>query len=440
SGRAWRVLAAGALLVVLAVGAAAAGLIWRGQMSRPLPPLSPMAQADAGEAVLQRERGAYLARAANCIGCHSRADQPVMAGGRPLATPFGTVTPGNLTPDAQAGLGAWRLEDFQRALHQGISRDGRLLTPAFPYAHFSAMQPEDVRDLYVWLRSLPATAVPAEPGTLRWPANQAWAVALWRGLYFSPAVPLPAAQVAPGAAMRGAYLGQTLGHCGACHDSRNSLGAPRAGGTWAGETMPGLPWWAPSLRREDQGGVQTWPQAEVEALLRTGRSAHGRAAGPMAEVVAQSTQYLSDGDLQALAGWLRGLPVDAVPSRPAAVQEPAAALAMRGEVLSPGARLYQQHCADCHGEQGEGDGPRYPALAGNRLLAMAPANNLVRSVIEGGFGASTTSQPRPHGMPPYGALLTDEELAAVISHLRQTWGGAEPVDAVLVDRLRGGVR
>jgi mono/diheme cytochrome c family protein len=356
-----------------------------------------------------RARGAYLARVGNCAGCHSPRGGAPYAGGLGIATPFGTVYASNLTPDDATGLGRWSADDFWRALHLGRSRDGHLLTPAFPYPNFSAVTRDDSDALYAFLRTLPAVHQPTPASTLRWPYRTQLALAVWRALYFRPRVftPDPAR---PLAWNRGAYLVQGLGHCSACHAPRNWLGATAGDRTLPGGLIPVQNWSAPAL---------AWPAGaaaadELQALLRDGQSAHRSVLGPMAEVVFESTQYLQPTDLAAIATYLQTLP------RPAATHAEVRAAAP--DLLSQGQAVYRKACADCHGTHGEGAAGAYPPLAGNATVLAVRPINLLRVIAEGGFAPVTAGNPRPYGMPPFAERLSQREIAAVASYVRQAWG------------------
>lgn len=379
----------------------------------------------------QIARGAYLARAGNCAACHTARGGAAYAGGRGMDTPFGTVFAGNLTPDAEHGLGRWTADDFWRALHNGKSADGRLLYPAFPYLNTTRISRADADDLFAYLRSLPADNRANRPHELRFPYNTQSALAVWRALYFRPGVQLP--DPAQSASWnRGAYLVQGLGHCSACHAARDGLGGALHAERLSGGVMPSQGWYAPSLNDPQEGGVAHWTDAEVVALLKTGRNAHASASGPMAEVVQGSTQHLNDADLLAMAHYLKALPPStAAPDKSRAPTGPA-----DDRVL--GAKLYEQHCAQCHGAQGQGMPGMYPALDGNRALSLHAKDNLLRLILNGGFAASTAANPRPFGMPPYAVALSDQEIAAVASFVRHEWGrGASPVSAFEVAQARG---
>ncbi len=373
------------------------------------------------------ERGAYLARAGNCMACHTERGGTPYAGGRGIDTPFGTVYAGNLTPDATHGLGGWSARDFWRALHHGRSRDGRLLYPAFPYANYTQVTREDADALFAFLQSLQPAAQPARAHEVRWPFNTQPALAVWRALYFSPArfEPDPARSAEWN---RGAYLVRGLGHCAACHSARNALGASSPLDL-AGGLIPMQNWYAPSLNSPTEAGVSRWPLEDVVALLQVGTSPRGTVQGPMAEVVLHSTQHLSAADLRAMAVFLTALP-----ERPSELE---AKPLTRTRLSEEGGQLYSQHCAQCHGERGEGVAGAYPALAGNRAVTMASPVNLVQVVLYGGYPPATAGNPRPYGMPPFVMDLSDAEIASVLSHIRGSWGNqAAEVQAVDVNRAR----
>lgn len=378
------------------------------------------------------QRGAYLAAVGNCAGCHTARGGTRLAGGRPIPTPFGTVFSSNLTPDP-TGLAGWSADDFWQALHLGRSRDGRLLVPAHPVTNTTLVTRDDADALHAWLQVQPAASAPRRDHELRWPYGTQLALAAWRALNFRPGVYQPDAKQ-DATWNRGAYLAQGLAHCSACHAARNGLGGDQGPADFRGGLLAGLGWVAPSLHDPAEAGVQRWTDDTVRRWLRDGHADGHTAQGPMAEVVLGSTSALKDEDLAAMSRYLRSLPESAV-SRPKEVQ----ADARRRE---RGAKLYREHCAACHGEQGEGrrddsGAPAYPALAGSRLVTQASAANLLRVIERGGFGPATPGHPRPYGMPPFAGQLDADELAAIASHLRTSFGHrAGEVDSVEVVRLR----
>lgn len=374
-------------------------------------------------------RGAYLARAGNCMSCHTARGGLAYAGGRGIDTPFGTVFSSNLTPDEKTGIGGWSPAHFWRAMHNGRAQDGRLLYPAFPYPNYTQVSREDSDALFAYLRSLPAVEQARPPHALRFPYNSQAALAVWRALYFKPGV-YEADKQRSAEWNRGAYLVRGLGHCAACHTARNALGASSESLDLAGGLIPMQNWYAPSLSSPHEAGVGEWDRQHIVALLKTGVSPSASATGPMAEVVLRSTQYLSDADLAAVAQFLKELAPPATLALPAA---PAA----QASVLTQGAKLYEQHCAQCHGEQGRGVSKAYPALAGNRAVTMPQAANLVQIVLNGGYAPATEGNPRPFGMPPFVLVLSDSEVAAVLTHIRQSWGNqASMVTPLEVGRTR----
>jgi mono/diheme cytochrome c family protein len=403
-----RRLGATALLVL----AATAALLALNRLDEDPGP-SPAGNRSARDTPALIARGAYLARAGNCLGCHTARGGTPYAGGRAVPTPFGTVFAPNLTPDAEHGLGRWSADEFWRALHNGRSRDGRLLSPAFPYTNYTLVTRADSDALFAYLQSLPPAPDANRPHALRFPYGTQPALAVWRALFFRPAVFQPDASQ-DAAWNRGAYLVQGLGHCNACHAPRNALGATPGQQDFGGGMLAALGWYAPSLHDPAEAGVQRWSADELRRWLRTGRTDHAAALGPMGEVVLGSTQHLSDADLDAMGRYLQSLPLRSAP-RPAA---PAADLQLR----ELGAKLYGKHCADCHGEQGQGVPGIYPALAGNRTVTLANGANLLRVLLQGGFAPSTSGHPRPFGMPPFAGELSERELAAIASFVRNSWG------------------
>ncbi|GAA0769393.1 cytochrome c [Ideonella azotifigens] len=410
-------------LLVLSVSGAAL-VAWLNQRGEA--PVSSERPATLDAALVAR--GAYLARAGNCVGCHTERGGIEYAGGRRVDTPFGALFAPNLTPDAQTGLGRWSPSEFWRALHHGRGRDGRLLYPAFPYPSYTQVTREDSDALWAYLQSLTPVRRANTPHALRFPYNQQAALAVWRALYFRAESFVP--DSSRGAEWnRGAYLVRGLGHCVACHAARNVLGASRGEFELGGGLIPMENWYAPSLAAADEASVAAWPKADVVALLQTGVAPQGMATGPMAEVVYRSTQYLSAPDLQAMAGYLQALPQEAADHRPAPAAE--------ATVLRQGEQLYGQHCAKCHGEQGQGVAGIYPPLAGNRAVTLPASVNLIKSVLHGGFAPATAGNPRPFGMPPFAQQLNDAELAALLSYLRQAWGHqAAEVSLLDVQRAR----
>jgi len=418
AARAGWTIVAGAIVAALALTTAV--VLERRGVPAPVGP--------APEATAERlARGALLARAGNCLACHTARGGEPGAGGHAITTPFGLIVSSNLTPDPDTGLGRWTAGEFWRALHHGQSRDGRLLYPAFPYTHTTRLSRDDVDALYLHLRTLPPVTRAPAPHALRFPYNTQTALALWRAVYFEPGEYVPDPAQSP-AWNRGAYLVTGVAHCAACHAERSALGGS-AIDRFDGGLMPDGRWWAPSLHDAGEGGVAGWSPDDTVALLRDGRNRHASVLGPMAAVVKDGTQHLPEADLRAMATYLHSLPARPV-DRPAF--EPA-----EDRLLTRGARLYEQHCAQCHGDAGEGAAGIYPALAGHRAVTQTSPVNTIQAILSGGFTPATAAHPRPFGMPPYRSALTDDDVAAVASFVRQSWGNrAGAVSALDVARAR----
>ncbi len=422
-----------ALIVVVLCAACAALVVALNRRGEA--PIAPDARPADGTPE-QIARGERLARIGNCATCHTVRGGAAYAGGRGIATPFGTVYAGNLTPDVGTGIGRWSADHFWRALHHGRSADGRLLYPAFPYPDYTRVTRADSDAIYAYLRSLAPVAQPNRAHALDWPYATQAALAVWRALFFRPGEFEPEPQQSA-EWNRGAYLVRGLGHCAACHGGRNFLGAtPQGGMSLGGGLIPMLNWYAPAFTAPDQAGVADWSTDEIVALLRDGTSARGSAIGPMADVVFRSTQHWDAAELRAVATFLKSLPQTPPRSASAARADPAQ--------LELGAKVYEQHCADCHGSDGRGVRRAgtvvLPPLAGNRSVTMEPPANLVRVIVHGGYLPATAGNPRPYGMPPYAQALSDAEIAAVATWLRQSWGAqASAVRVQDVVRWRAGV-
>ena len=386
----------------------AAAVVWHnwGDLLNPAPTPT---EAPATPDTLQR--GQYLVQAGNCMACHTTRGGAPLAGGRAIDTPFGAVYSSNLTPDPDTGLGRWSAQDFWNALHHGRSRGGRLLTPAFPYEHTSVITREDSDAMFAWLRTQQPVRQATPAHTLTWPLGTQPALAVWRTLFFEPA-PFQPNPKQSAEWNRGAYLVQGLGHCAACHSPRNALGATLGVSDLSGGLMPVVNWYAPSLVNDRETGLASTSLADIVRLLQTGQNGQASTSGPMAEVVQHSLQHLRADDLQAMAVYLQSR------AQPGGASTRPKAAPVRASVAEQGVKVYERHCASCHGEQGQGVPGIYPALAGNRAVLLSEPTNLVQTVLFGGYGPVTAGHPRPFGMPPFVLELEDRDIAAVLTHLR----------------------
>ena len=377
-------------------------------------------------------RGEYLARAGNCMGCHTTRGGEPYAGGRKLNTPFGQFVTPNITPDNETGIGRWNSEDFWQALHYGKSKDGRYLYPAFPYTEYTKVTRQDADAIFAYLRSLPPIVQTNPSHKISSPYDNQFLLYLWRTQYFKEGVYQPDKSKSD-EWNRGNYLVQGLGHCTACHTSRNVLGASRDDKLSGGKIM-GTYWYAPSLISPLEAGVGEWSIEDIVKLLSTGMNGHAVTSGPMATIVRQSLQYLSDYDIRSMAIYLKSLDEkrDNTPRKARKMPE------YVRQYVALGEKVYKEHCQNCHGESGQGVPGIYPPLAGNRNVTMSSPLNTIRSVLYGGYPPVTAGNPRPYGMPPFQHFIRDPEIAHVVSYIRNAWGNigslVSPED---VDNSRG---
>jgi mono/diheme cytochrome c family protein len=391
------------------------------------------ALAQARPAANAIERGKYLAQAGDCIACHTIPGRRIFSGNRPLPTPFGTLYSPNITPDPQTGIGKWSADDFYRMMHTGRSRDGALLYPAMPFAAYTKVTREDCDAIFAYLKSVPPVRQPNRPHDMRFPYNNRALLVGWRTLYFKEgeyrADPAQSAEW-----NRGAYLVEGLGHCSMCHTAVNALGGSSEARAFEGGLIPMQNWYAPSLTSNREAGLGEWDIRDIVDLLQTGVSNRGTVYGPMAEVVYNSLQHLTDEDARAMAVYLKSLPA-AGPAPRDVRNTPLSAEAT--QAFEEGRRVYDEQCATCHGEQGKGKLPHYPPLANNQSIEMTSAVNPIRMVLNGGYPPGTRKNPMPFGMPPFAQTLTDAQVAAVVTYIRTAWGNVgTPVGVRDVNGLR----
>ena len=362
-------------------------------------------------------KGQLLAALGGCATCHTAKDGMLYAGGRPLQTPFGIVVTTNITPDVDTGIGNWSFPAFERAMREGIHRDGHHLYPAFPYPNFAGASEADLQALYAFLMTQEPVRQANKESRLAFPFNIRPLLAVWNLLFNRQSTttndPAHSAQW-----NRGRYLVDTLGHCSACHSPRNLLGAERAGTAYlAGGTAEG--WDAPALTRVSAAPIP-WSEDELFAYLRSGTSAHhGTASGPMADVIIE-LKHLPDNDIRAMANYLASFNA----ALPQSEEDRLAARIITGtarsanDASSATARLYEGACAVCH-EPGAPLVNRGPALGlSSKLRAAGPAN-LLRLLLEGGGHASGS-------MPGFAEALDDRQLADLARYLRTRFAPGQP--------------
>ncbi len=329
-------------------------------------------------------RGRYLARAGDCIGCHQARGGEPFAGGLAVPTKFGRIYTSNITPDRETGIGDWSADDFWQAIHDGRGRHGEYLYPAFPYPNYTRITRPDADAIFAYLKSLPAVRRANTPHELRWPYDTRPLLFFWRLLYFRPGSyePDPAHDAVWN---RGAYLASGLGHCVACHSPRNALGGTPRVDELSGGLIAVQDWYAPSLTSDAGAGLGGWYVDEVVRFLKDGVTDRFAVFGPMAEVVHDSTQHLTEPDLRAMATYLKSLPPKVADDAPP-IETTAA---MRADLMTKGARVYADECVGCHQAAGQGVPRAYPALAGNPGVIMGSTINAIRAVLNGGLPPGT---------------------------------------------------
>lgn len=423
--RSIEVLGTLAVVAMLTCGA----MMWPG-----LPRAVAQASAPVGPDADVIARGQYLARAGDCIACHTVPGARLFGGGRPMATPFGTLYTPNISSDKETGIGAWTADEFYRMLHEGNSRDGSVLYPAMPYASYTKVTRADSDAIFAYLQSTPPIHQPNRPHEMRFPFNQRKLLLGWRTLYFRPGEyrPDPTQSVEWN---RGAYLVQGLGHCTMCHTEINALGGNTKSKEFQGGLIPVQDWYAPSLTSNKEAGLGDWSIDSIVGLLHAGVSSRGAVYGPMAEVVYDSFQYLSEDDVRAVAVYLKALPAH---SGEVDTSSPTAAVIEAKNNLVPlGKKIYDAQCALCHADRGQGKPPNFPPLANNQSIQMSSSVNPIRMVLNGGYAPGTTKNPMPYGMPPFAQSLSDVEIAAVVTYIRTAWGNhGTPVTVLEVNTLR----
>ena len=357
-------------------------------------------------------RGKALTVAADCAGCHTADPSKPFAGGKQIDTPFGGIYSPNLTPDRETGLGAWSDEEFYRALHDGVARDGSRYYPAFPYPNFTKITRDDVLAIRAYLATLTPFRNIKPPPELRWPLNYRVVMRGWDLLFFRPGT----FEVNPNKSEewnRGAYLVEGAAHCGGCHTPKNMFGADKRGQPYGGGRVQG--WFAPRLDSADRGGLKSWSADDIVEYLQSGRNGRSHAGKLMAEVVVNSTSKMSDADVRAIAVYLKDLPAGA--PEPAVTPPPQAEMAA-------GAAVYARACIACHEADGSGAPRIYPPLPGNANLQSDDPSSTLRIILDGAQTVTTPRAPNTGSMPAYARELSDQQIADVANYIRNSWGNA----------------
>jgi mono/diheme cytochrome c family protein len=366
------------------------------------------------------ERGQYLVGAANCVSCHTAKAGTPFAGGRAFRTTygfFGDIYSSNITPDRDTGIGAWTEDEFIRAMRSGVAPGGRHLFPAFPYTSFTKLSTADIKAIYAYLRSIPATRF--EPPKNSFWFRQRWVMRPWNALFFNEGE-LASDSSKSQVWNEGRYLVEALGHCGACHTPRNLSLAERTGAEFAGgmlidevEAGKNRIWSAPNLTSAETG-LAKWSADDVQKYLKNGTCRRAGVLGPMNEVIANSLRYLTDADAAAMALYLKSLPAAGESSHQTLGEDERAA----------GSALYEKHCEECHLSTGRGGFRKAPPVAGSPIVQHQDAQSLLNVILYGAKPAAENPNVFDawEDMLGYQDKMTDTEISQLANYLRTAWG------------------
>ncbi|WEF30049.1 cytochrome c [Klebsiella aerogenes] len=391
------------------------------------------------------KQGEYLARAGDCVACHTNGKEgKPFAGGLPMETPIGTIYSTNITPDKEQGIGGYTFEEFDDAVRKGVRKDGSTLYPAMPYPSFARISEADMRAMYAYfMHGVEPVNVANKDTDIPWPLSMRWPLAFWRGIFApTPSDFVVNPQVDP-VLERGRYLVEGLGHCGACHTPRSltmqekALSESEGDDYLAGSNAPIDGWVASSLRGENRDGLGSWSEAELAEFLKTGRNDKSVVFGGMSDVVEHSLQYLSDDDITAIARYLKSLPPRGGKQAAAPVEDSVAKDLWKGDDSKTGAALYVDNCAACHRTDGVGYKRAFPSLEGNPVVQTEDATSLIHIILTGSTTPAVKGAVSNLTMPSFGWRLDDQQVADVVNFIRTSWGNnAPPVSASDVAKVR----
>ncbi|WP_250516661.1 cytochrome c [Caballeronia sp. INDeC2] len=376
-------------------------------------------------------RGAYLAKAGDCVACHSAPRGKPLAGGLPMMTPLGAIYTTNITPDPDTGIGRYTEEDFARAMREGVAKDGHNLYPAMPYPSYAKVNDEDIHALYAYFMHgvTPVKQANREPD-MKWPLNMRWPLKLWNAVFLDKGIYRNKAGQDV-AWNRGAYLIQGLGHCGSCHTPRGIAFQEKGLDESSSAYLTGGlldNWFASNLTGEHNTGLGRWSEQDVATFLNTGANAHASAFGSMTSVINNSTQELSDADIAAMARYLKSLPASGGNGGAPYSYDPKATRVSltRPAATDSGARVYTAYCMHCHGVDGRGFAPMLAPLAGNPNVLEKDPSSLINVTLNGTGDLVLHGVPAPYPMPRYAPVLSDQQVADVLTFIRGAWNNNTP--------------
>lgn len=375
------------------------------------------------------EKGRYLAIVGDCVSCHTAPGGESFAGGLEMSTPFGTLLSANITPDAQTGIGQMSEEQFLASLREGRGLHDKRLYPAMPYPSYTLVTDEDAAALYAYFKTIPAVSNDVQTNQLSFPFSLRADMAVWNLMEFDKG-PYKPDTTRDEEWNRGAYLVNGLGHCNTCHTSKNLLFGDKSGRDYEGALIDG--WFAPNITNSTQYGLGDWSTDEIVSYLKTGTNGRAIASAGMAEVVTNSTSHMTDADLKAIAVYLKSLEP--------AEKESVAALAAGDAAMTTGAAIYKDNCEACHLGNGEGTAALFPRLAGSSNVRSTDPTTAIRKIISGSRAVATDAAPTAPAMPSFGWRLDDQQIADVVTYIRNSWGNSgTAVSARTVKSLRATV-
>jgi mono/diheme cytochrome c family protein len=370
------------------------------------------------------ERGRYLANAADCASCHTiPGDAHPFSGGRPIDTPFGVLAAPNITPDRETGIGSWTDDQFDAAVRQGRRRNGARLYPAMPFPYYTRMSREDVNDIRAYLDTIEPVRNAVHVNRLPFPLNLRASMIVWDALYFKPGEfyedPSKSKEW-----NRGAYLAQGPAHCGACHTPKTFLGGDKPSDALRGGALQG--WTAPDIT-SGQGALRDWSADDITEYLETGHNRNTAAAGLMGEVVDLSTSKMTAEDVRAIAIYLKDVAGQALENNTSADKD----------VVTAGAAIYQDLCSACHASDGKGSPNLFPNLSEAATVSASDPATVLRVILQGAQSVATDHEPTGPAMPSFGWQLSDAQVAAIATYVRDQFGNkASPVGESDVRKAR----
>jgi alcohol dehydrogenase (quinone), cytochrome c subunit len=377
------------------------------------------------------KKGEYLARVGDCISCHTAPHGKPYAGGLPMLTPVGAIYTTNITPDAETGIGRYTESEFAHALRRGVAKDGHHLYPAMPYPSYAKVSDADIHYLYLYfMHGVKPVRQSNKASEIPWPLNYRFPLAVWNRIFLDKQT-YQADASKDASWNRGAYLVQGLGHCGACHTPRG-LAFQEKGLTHAsdhflsGETLEG--WSATNLRGDHNTGLGRWSEADILVYLKSGANQHSSAFGTMTTVINNSTEGMTTEDLSGIATYLKTIKGTNDKHQKPYQYDPNATQAQFKTVTSyPGARLYQQYCVACHGQDGKGVAPYLSPLAGNPAVMDPDPSSLINVILNGSPQLKAQGVAAPFNMPKFRHMLNDTEVAQLVSFMQMAWN--HPLEA-----------